>query len=86
MKIAFDGEAFFEYAEQQARDKRTFKKINSLIKDIKRNGPLTGLGKPERLKYREAPTYSRHIDEGNRLVYLYDEDTITVLSCKGHYE
>lgn len=71
MKIAFDGDAFFTYAEYQALDKKAFKKINALIKDIARNGPLNGLGKPERLKYHRDPTYSRHIDDANRLVYLY---------------
>ncbi len=88
MKIAFDGDAFFAYVERQAQDKKTFKKINALIKDIDRNGPLEGIGKPERLKYRAAPTYSRRIDEANRLVYLYseEEDIITIISCVGHYE
>ena len=88
MKIAFDGESFLEYIHWQSQDKKTLKKINSLLRDIARNGPLAGTGKPERLKYHSAPTYSRRIDDANRLVYLFDEDTgqITVLSCMGHYE
>lgn len=88
MRLLFDGEAFSEYEQWQSQDRRTLKKINSLIKDIGRHGPLTGLGKPERLKYHQVPTYSRRIDEANRLVYLYDgtSQTITILSCIGHYE
>lgn len=38
-----------------------------MIKDIERNGVLNGLGKPEKLKYRNG--YSRRIDQYNRLIY-----------------
>jgi toxin YoeB len=30
------------------QDKKTLKKINSLFEDIKRNGTLNGIGKPEK--------------------------------------
>jgi toxin YoeB len=32
-------------------DRKTVKKINDLIKDILRNGPIKGIGKPEPLKF-----------------------------------
>lgn len=73
-----------EYLYWQQQDKKTLKKINDLIKDIERNGALTGIGKPESLKYR--PGYSRHIDKANRLVYDIDGNNILIYSCKGHYE
>lgn len=61
------------------------KKINSLLEDIKRNGVMQGIGKPEPLRYR--PGYSRRIDDKNRLVYDIDElENIRIISCKGHYE
>lgn len=67
------------------KTKKTLKKINSLLEDIKRNGVLEGTGKPEKLKNR--PEYSRRIDEANRLVYVIDElQNIKIISCKGHYE
>ena len=34
--------------------KKMVKRINELIKDIDRNGLLTGIGKPEPLKHRKA--------------------------------
>lgn len=83
--FTFTKEAFEEYLYWQAQDKKTLKKINNLLKDIKRNGVMEGIGKPEPLKYR--PGYSRHIDDGNRLVYDIDElQNIKIISCKGHYE
>lgn len=61
------------------------KKINALLEDIKRNGAMQGIGKPEKIKNR--PEYSRRIDEVNRLVYEIDElQNIRIVSCKGHYE
>ncbi len=59
--------------------------INSLIEDIRRNGAMQGIGKPESLKHR--PGYSRRIDEKNQLVYDIDElQNIKIISCKGHYD
>ena len=71
--------------EWQTNDKRTAKRINELIKDIQRNGFMSGIGKPEVLKHRK--TYSRRIDDSNRLVYIGDENqNLRILSCKGHYD
>lgn len=67
------------------QDKKTVKEINSLLNDIKRNGSVQGIGKPEPLKHQ--PGYSRRIDEANRLAYDMDElQNIGIKSCRGHYE
>lgn len=77
--------AWDEYLQWQMLDKKTLKKINSLIKDIERNGLSEGIGKPEPLRYRKA--WSRRIDHENRLVYNMDSDNnLFIISCKGHYE
>lgn len=69
----------------QTQDRKTLKKINNLLEDIKRNGAMQGIGKPEPLKYRSG--YSRRIDDANRLVYEIDElQNIKILSCRGHYD
>ena len=83
--ITFTTEGFRDYVYWQTQDKKTLKKINSLLEDIKRNGAMQGIGKPEPLKHREG--YSRRIDDVNRLVYDIDNlENIKVISCKGHYE
>ena len=62
------------------------KRINELIKDIDRNGALTGIGKPEALKDNLQGLFSRRIDEVNRLVYRISEDgVIEIAMCRGHY-
>ena len=57
--FTFTKEAFEDYLYWQIQDKKTMKRINSLLKDIRANGAMKGTGKPEKLKYR--PGYSRRI-------------------------
>lgn len=79
-------EAWDDYLYWLKQDKKTIKKINELIKDIKRNG-YEGIGKPEPLKHDLAGWWSRKIDEKNRLVYrLIGNDTVEIMQCKGHYK
>ena len=84
MNIIFSQTSWRQYTDFQNEDKKTLKRINTLIKDIERNGALKGIGKPEALKYRKA--YSRRIDETNRLVYIIEDDNLLIIACKGHYE
>ena len=84
-EFTFSLSAWEDYCYWQVQDKKTLRKINELIKDIRRHGPLAGLEKPERLRYRAG--YSRRIDDANRLVYDIDElKNIKIISCRGHYE
>lgn len=83
-KIWFD-EAWADYIYWQGEDKKTVKRINSLLKDIER-GNYDGIGKPELLKGDLSGFWSRRIDETNRLVYRISGEIIEILSCKGHYD
>jgi len=82
--LIFSPQAYNEYLDWLTEDKKIFKKINDLIKDIQRNGFSNGIGKPEPLKHIKG--YSRRIDDANRLIYSGDEkQNLRILSCKGHY-
>ncbi len=84
-KILFTETGFAHYLYWQNQDKKMLRKINNLLKSIDRDGALKGEGKPEKLKYADDE-YSRRIDHANRLVYKISKDTITIMSCKGHYD
>ncbi len=84
MGILWEDDAWKEYLDWQVEDLKTLKRINKIIKDIQRN-PIDGLGHPETLSGNLSGWWSRRIDEKNRIVYKPNEDTITILSCKGHY-
>ena len=59
--LTFTDKGFADYVYWQFEDRKTVKRINNLLEDIKRNGVMQGIGKPESLKHR--PGYSRRIDE-----------------------
>lgn len=84
-KIAFSFKAWEDYNFWQKEDRKILKKINTLIKDIERNG-YDGIGKPEALRGNLSGFYSRRIDHTNRLVYRIEGKIIEIVSCKGHYE
>ena len=69
---------------QKSGNKTILKKIDNLIDAIIEN-PKTGIGKPELLKHNLSGIWSRRIDKEHRIVYLIEEDLITLLSLKGHY-
>ena len=85
MRKIFHERGFEEFLYWQSNDKKIFKKINDLIKDIERNGELNGIGKPEALKGNWQGWYRRRIDEKNRIIYRISEDSIEIAQCKGHY-
>ncbi|MGC3874893.1 Txe/YoeB family addiction module toxin [Halomonas sp. GXIMD04776] len=76
--------AWEDYLYWQAKDKKTLKRINTLIKDIQRQ-PFNGLGDPEPLKYNWAGYWSRRIDREHRLVYGQTDQAIIIVQCRYHY-
>lgn len=70
---------------KQTQDRKTPRRINTLIEDILRDDPFTGIGKPEALKHVLAGAWSRRIDEANRLVYIADDHYVTILQARYHY-
>ena len=83
--LAWTDEAWQDYIYWQTQDKKTLKRINKILDDIKRDDPFKGIGKPEPLKENLSGFWSRRVDDTNRLVYVVDEEHITVISCRYHY-
>jgi toxin YoeB len=84
VKIVFSSQSWDEYLYWQKTDKHTLKRINDLIKDIKRT-PYKGKGKPELLKYALTGYWSRRINDEHRLIYKAKDDTLFVAQLRYHY-
>ncbi|WP_217706524.1 Txe/YoeB family addiction module toxin [Salinivibrio sp. EAGSL] len=82
--LCWTDDAWRDYVYWQRQDRKTLKRINKLILDVKRT-PFEGIGKPEALKENLTGFWSRRIDDTNRLVYAVDDTSITILSCRYHY-
>lgn len=83
-KVVFESSAFDDFNQWAISDKKTYKKIVSLLKDIDRT-PFSGLGKPEALKHELRGYWSRRITQEHRLVYSVTDTAINVIACKYHY-
>lgn len=83
-KIVFESSAFADFNDWAKLDKKIYRKIVELIKNIDRD-PFQGLGKPEALKHDLSGYWSRRINLEHRLVYKVTNEEIIILSCKYHY-
>ncbi len=83
-RLVFDPAGWEDYVSWQREDRKTLKRINTLIQDIMRD-PFAGIGKPEPLRHVLAGAWSRRIDDRHRLVYYVTDDTIVVLQVRDHY-
>ncbi len=84
MNLIWSDISWNDYMLWYETDKQAFKKINVLLKEIKRT-PFEGLGKPEPLKYELSGCWSRRITHEHRLVYEVTQNGIFIVSCKYHY-
>lgn len=85
MGLLWEDRAWDEYLHWQTQDKKTLKRINTLIKDMQRN-TFAGIGKPEPLRGNFSGLWSRRIDDTNRIVYYERDGIIYIVSCMGHYD
>lgn len=85
MLKAFTDDAWEEFCYWQKKDKKVFKRIIELIKDIDRN-QHNSIGKPERLSGNLSAYYSRRIDSKNRIVYKIENEIIKIIQCGSHYK
>ncbi len=84
MILSWADKAWEDYLYWQQNDKKQLKRINTLIKDIKRQ-PFDGIGDPEPLKHNWSGYWSRRIDREHRLVYKVKDDSIIFVQCRYHY-
>jgi len=82
--IRFVPDAWEDYLYWQGQDKKTLRRLNSLIAAATRE-PLAGIGKPEPLRGDLSGYWSRRIDETNRLVYRATDTELVIIACRFHY-
>lgn len=85
MNKAFTDIGWEDYLYWQTEDRKTLRKINTLLKDIERNGN-EGIGKPEPLTGDLSGFWSRRINQKDRLIYTLEIDQIIIIACRYHYD
>ena len=86
MRVTFVPHGWEDYLHWQVADRKILKKINSLIDDITRGDPFSGISKPEPLRHHLSGAWSRRITHEHRLVCLMEDDDVVILAARYHYE
>lgn len=84
MNNVFTENGWKDYVYWQTEDRKTLRKINNLLEDIKRDGNEE-IGKPEALSGDLAGFWSRRINDKDRLIYKIDDENVYILACRFHY-
>jgi toxin YoeB len=83
--IRFHADAFDEYLYWSEHDPKVFRKLNALLKEIRRT-PFEGTGSPEPLKHTSQGYWSRRLTHEDRVVYKVTDTEVIIAECRYHYK
>lgn len=84
--IVFEGNTWNKYEEFRNKEKVLHKNLCNILKEMQRNDPSKGLGKPEPLKHNLKGLWSRRISQKDRLLYKFYQSYIYIFAIGGHYD
>jgi len=84
--LIFEGDSWSEYEKLRVDDKKAHIKLRQILKEMLRNDPAKGIGKPEQLKCDLSGYWSRRLTRYHRVVYRFDGEALFVTAIGGHYE
>ncbi|MBF0240817.1 MAG: Txe/YoeB family addiction module toxin [SAR324 cluster bacterium] len=84
--LVFEGNTFEQYEDLRVQDKKMHENLRRILKELLRNEPSQGIGKPEPLKHSLSGFWSRRISQKDRRVYKFDEKCIYIFAIGGHYD
>lgn len=86
-RIEISKEARVDLLKIKKSGKKTdLSKIEKIFLELETH-PTTGIGKPEKLKYKDVNVWSRQINKKDRLIYeiIDHEVVVIIISALGHY-
>lgn len=84
--LVFEGKTWATYEKLRTRDKRLHNALRVILKEMLRNDPATGTGKPEALSQNLTGYWSRRLSQKDRVIYKFDERYIYIFAIGGHYD
>jgi len=84
--IVFEGKSWSKYEELRRKDKKLHYNLCKILREMQRDDPAKGLGKPEKLRYNLKGYWSRRVSRGDRVIYKYDKKSIYIFAIGGHYD
>ena len=86
-KIEISKEALADLLKiKKCGNKSDISRIDKIFLELESH-PTTGIGKPEKLKYKDINIWSRKINKKDRLVYeiIANDVVVIIISALGHY-
>jgi toxin YoeB len=84
--LVFEGDTWSAYENLRRKDPRLHKALCRLLKEMLREDPAKGAGKPEALKHNLSGLWSRRISQKDRLIYRFDNEYLYIFAIGGHWE
>ena len=84
--LVFEGKTWEVYEALRQTDKKQHEKLRQILKEMLRNDPRYGLGKPEPLKHNFSGLWSRRLSDKDRVIYRFDEQAVFIFAIGGHYD
>lgn len=84
--LVFEGRTWERSEALRQQDPRLHASLRQILKEMLRDNPATGLGKPELLKHRLSGLWSRRLSRYDRLLYRFDDTCVSILAIGGHYD
>jgi len=84
--IVFEGKTWAKYEDLRRKDKKLHTNLCKIIREMQREDPGKGLGKPEQLKHNLSGFWSRRLSRGDRVIYKFDDKSVYIFAIGGHYD
>jgi toxin YoeB len=84
--LVFEGNTWAIYEELRLQDKNLHNALCKVLKEMLRDDPGSGIGKPEPLKHNLSGFWSRRISQKDRVIYKYDDRYVYIFAIGGHYD
>lgn len=84
--MVFEGNTWEVYETLKTRDPRLHKSPCNILKEMLRDDPAAGIGKPEMLRHNLIGFWSRRLSQKDRLIYKFDDQYVYIFAIGGHYE
>ena len=84
--LVFEGDTWIRYEKLRTHDMRLHQALCTLLKEMLRNDPAIGAGKPEALRGNLTGFWSRRLSRKDRLIYKFDARYIYIFAIGGHYD
>lgn len=84
--LVFEGNTWEVYETLKTRDPRLHKSLCNILKEMLRDDPAAGIGKPEMLRHNLTGFWSRRLSQKDRVIYKFDDKYMYIFAIGGHYE